>query len=110
MDYRDGNDEDMEMPDKTDTGIIREPEFVYYPKIRGLGIQGHPEMMDINSDMVEICRAFLNLEVEEVLEDVLQLQLPVSEILERVDDFKFTNKEQEVLASIKNEALKAVRV
>ncbi len=42
--YLDGNNKPMEMPDRTDNNIVKEPEFVYYPKIRGLGIQGHPSL------------------------------------------------------------------
>lgn len=42
--YLDGNDRPMEMPDRTEGGIIKEPEFVYYPKTKALGIQGHPSL------------------------------------------------------------------
>lgn len=32
-----------------------EPEIVYFPKIRGLAIQGHPEFMDERCDFVQYC-------------------------------------------------------
>ena len=32
-----------------------EPEIVYFPRIKGLGIQGHPEWMGINTPFVEYC-------------------------------------------------------
>ncbi len=32
-----------------------EPEIVYFPRIRGLGIQGHPEWAQVNSPFVEYC-------------------------------------------------------
>jgi len=33
----------------------REPEIIYFPTIRGLGIQGHPEMLPENHPTVEYC-------------------------------------------------------
>lgn len=33
-----------------------EPEVVYFPKVRGLAIQGHPEWMKSNSEFVKYCR------------------------------------------------------
>jgi gamma-glutamyl-gamma-aminobutyrate hydrolase PuuD len=41
--YLDGFGNDLEMPS--------EPEVIYYPKTRSLGVQGHPEMMDYNSGL-----------------------------------------------------------
>lgn len=32
-----------------------EPEIVWFPTIRGLAIQGHPEFMDSNNDFVKYC-------------------------------------------------------
>lgn len=104
--YRGGRNEDMEMPNINSYGQIEEPEFVYYPKIKGLGIQGHPEMMDINSPMVEVCTAFLNLEISGQLEDALQLELPVGEIILRSTDFKFTKKELSQLEKIKSRVVR----
>lgn len=34
-----------------------EPEIVWYPKIQGLAIQCHPEIMDFNSPGVQYCRS-----------------------------------------------------
>lgn len=33
-----------------------EPEIVYFPKIKGLAIQGHPEFMHPDCDFVDYCR------------------------------------------------------
>lgn len=38
---------------------IKEPEIVFFPKTKCLGIQGHPEMMDINSGLVKYARKCL---------------------------------------------------
>lgn len=45
--YEDGNENPIPMTE--------EPEVVYFPKTRGLAIQGHPEWMDENSPFVEYC-------------------------------------------------------
>lgn len=90
----------LRMPEKTNEGIVKEPEFIYYSKIKGLGIQGHPEMMDRESPMVEVCQAFLNLLVEGYLDQVLALNIPVEEIIERAWDFKFTPEEKQLLKQV----------
>lgn len=36
-------------------GYMPEPEVVYFPKVRGFAIQGHPEWMDSSSPFVEWC-------------------------------------------------------
>ncbi len=38
-----------------DLPLTIEPEVVYYPKIKALGIQGHPEWMDKASPFVQYC-------------------------------------------------------
>ena len=48
----DGNDEEMN-PEK-------EAEIVFYPKTNFLGIQGHPEMLDVNSETIVYLRGLLN--------------------------------------------------
>lgn len=40
--------------------VTPEPEIVYFPKIRGLAIQGHPEFMDERCDFVQYCMELVN--------------------------------------------------
>lgn len=92
--------EDMEMPELSDKGAIKEPEFIYYNKLKGLGIQGHPEMMDNSSTMVKACRAYLDLLIEGKLDSVLKLNnLSLDNIIERSYKFKFTAEELMQLSS-----------
>lgn len=37
----------------------REPEIVYFPKIKALGIQGHPEFMNPKDEFVTYCNALV---------------------------------------------------
>ncbi len=37
-----------------------EPEIVYFPKIKGLAIQGHPEFMDRGSEFVKYCNELVS--------------------------------------------------
>lgn len=66
--HKNGNDKEMHLPDG------KEAEIVYYPKINGLGIQGHPEIMmkdygvDANSTKTidylrELLNRFLNCQL-----------------------------------------------
>lgn len=48
--YLDGNNEEIYGHEKP-----LEPEIVYFPKIKGLAIQGHPEMLPVNHPTVEYC-------------------------------------------------------
>ena len=48
--YLDGRDQEIYGHEKP-----KEPEIVYFPTIRGLGIQGHPEMLPENHPTVEYC-------------------------------------------------------
>lgn len=57
--YIGGDDKDME---HLHMGYV-EPEVVFFPKINGLAIQGHPEFMNPNDEFVQYC---LDL-VEELL-------------------------------------------
>lgn len=41
-------------------GFLYEPEIVYFPRIRGLAIQGHPEFMDRDCEFVEYCMDLVN--------------------------------------------------
>ena len=34
---------------------FKQPEIVYFPDIKGLGIQPHPEWMDETEKFVEVC-------------------------------------------------------
>ncbi len=61
--YYDGDDEDIKMD-----GFV-EPEVVWFPKIKGLAIQGHPEWADVNSDFAKYCNELVGkyiLQIEEV--------------------------------------------
>lgn len=93
--YLGGDNLPMNMPEKADDGKIKEPEFVYYPKVKGLGIQGHPEMMR-DSPLVTVCQAFLNLTVEGKIDQALALNIPVKDIIRRAWDFKFTKEENAI--------------
>lgn len=42
------------MPYTDNTGVTLEPEIFFYPKIKALGFQCHPEMLDIESDCVQL--------------------------------------------------------
>lgn len=62
--YLDGNDQELYghefIDNMTTTGGAKvsthvEPEVVYFKKLRGLGIQGHPEMMRPNHAFVQWC-------------------------------------------------------
>lgn len=44
-------DKDIEVP--------KEPEFVYFPKVKGFAIQWHPEMMRANTDATEYIQSFM---------------------------------------------------
>jgi putative glutamine amidotransferase len=98
--YSGTGNKEMKMPERTSEGVIKEPEFVYYSKTKGLGIQGHPEMMERDSKMVKTCQAFLNLLVDKQLDNVIKLNLPVSEIIERAWSFKLTSDEKQLLKQL----------
>lgn len=103
-----GEDKPMHMPERTYSNgrnLVKEPEFVYYSKIRGLGIQGHPEMMNDTSPLVVVCHAFLNLLIEDKLKDVLKLNLKVENIIQRAWDFEFTAREVELLSKARKREL-----
>jgi hypothetical protein len=46
----------MVVPLKLDDGEHVEPEIVYFPTIRGLAIQGHPEFMNVRDPFVTYCK------------------------------------------------------
>ena len=43
------------MPMWRDDDFFVEPEIVWFPKIKGLAIQGHPEFMDAKCEFVQYC-------------------------------------------------------
>lgn len=43
--FLDGNNKPIVMPERDSNNKVKEPEFVYYPKIKALGIQGHPKIL-----------------------------------------------------------------
>jgi len=53
--------EKSEAPQHIEAGLstFREPEVVYFPKIKALGIQGHPEWTDKSSKFVEMSLAYI---------------------------------------------------
>lgn len=104
--FEDGSGKQMKMP--LVDGKTEEPEFVFYPKINGLGIQGHPEMMGTGTEMVKLCRLFLELQLDGVLTNVLTLGIPTEELFLRTTNksFEFTSEELTLLDNlvIKEEA------
>lgn len=50
--HQDGNGDEMNPP--------KEVEAIYFPKTRCLGIQGHPEMMDLKGESIKHFRNWLN--------------------------------------------------
>lgn len=50
-----GNNKDMEFPAiaLSDDGSIIEPEIVFFPRIKALAVQGHPEFMDEDCEFVQ---------------------------------------------------------
>lgn len=57
--------------DQKEVIIDREPEIVYYPELKGLGWQGHPELQSPDSQMVTYCKEL----VYDLLEDNLKNKL-----------------------------------
>lgn len=45
--------------DKEDAANHPEPEIVYFPAIKGLAIQGHPEFMSTTSEFVHYCNSLV---------------------------------------------------
>lgn len=43
-----------------DSGFGKEPEVVYFPELRALAIQGHPEFMDSDCPFVKYCLELVN--------------------------------------------------
>lgn len=46
---------------KDEDGFIVEPEIVYFSKIKGLAIQGHPEFMDAKCEFVQYCNELVRI-------------------------------------------------
>lgn len=44
----------------TPIDMTTEPEIVYFPKIKGLAIQGHPEFMERGSEFVKYCNELVS--------------------------------------------------
>lgn len=103
----DGSGKEMSLPTNKD-GIVMEPEMLYYPRVKALGFQGHVEWMDINSTMAKVARAFLHLELEDKLENIMKLGLSSKDIVNRAFDFKFTEEEEALLQNIEEPAQAAV--
>ncbi len=59
-------------------------------------------MMDRESNMVLVCRAFLNLMIENKLEKALKLNIPVKSIIDRAWNFKFTDEENTLYKELSN--------
>lgn len=69
--YLNGWNEDINFPDiaKTAEGNIIEPEVIWYPKKRWLGIQFHPEMMWFRNIHEEYTLSYLNQIINNVVND-----------------------------------------
>lgn len=52
--------------DDTSISVPCEPEFVYFPNVRGFAIQWHPEMMHENSPASQYVLNFINAKLKEV--------------------------------------------
>ena len=94
-----GKDEQMMLPrDRND--INKEVEIAYFRKLNGLGFQNHLELMNYDSKACQIGRMYLNHLVEDTLDMVLTLSIPVSRLLD--DNFVFEDDEIELYNRIKN--------
>lgn len=80
--YSNEFDGDTQILEKDNEGCLKEPEMLYYPKTKCLGIQGHPEMLKLNSKLVEVCNAFLYFTVENRLEECLKNEASVQDLLD----------------------------
>lgn len=83
--YSNAGHNDMTIDVKDEQGFTKEPEFLYFPKTKCIGYQGHPEMMRKKSKMVKIGNAFLSLLVQDRLNDVILEKASIESILETYD-------------------------
>lgn len=51
--YWDGDNKDIYYTTEGELLRAREPESIYFPKTRSIGVQYHPEMMDLRSEAVQ---------------------------------------------------------
>ena len=96
------DDQELDMPDVNKAGLIKEPELVYYPKLKALGIQGHPEGISDHAPLCHILRALIQLLVNNQLEDALKIGLGPMEIRSRAAEFIIKPDEQQLLNHINN--------
>lgn len=59
----------------------KECEIVYYRKTNSLGIQGHPEMMNLNHPTISHLREILNLFMDDKLDEFIKFSREISSIL-----------------------------
>lgn len=60
--YMDGSEKEIDMSKKV------EPEVVYFPRINGLAIQGHPEWAQRDSEFAHYCNQLINEYLFEIIE------------------------------------------
>jgi len=84
-----GSDQKMLLPtEKDNDNIIMEPELVYYKELNALGIQGHPEMMSTNSQLVKILKMLTYRLINNTLEEVINKGTELSKLMIFDDDLE----------------------
>jgi hypothetical protein len=91
--YSNVNHNDMNIKCLDGEQLKKEPEFIYFPKTKSIGFQGHPEMLPTESKMVRIANSFLSLLVENRLDDVLMENATIDSILETYEIEKSIKKQ-----------------
>ncbi len=69
--YLNGNDDEILFPDiaLTENGEVIEPEIIWYPKKRWLGVQWHPEMYWYKNVEENHALSYLNTVLSNVMQD-----------------------------------------
>ena len=77
--YLNGEDREIILPSvaQGNASYSKEAELVYYRKNKWLGIQGHPECLANDSTMNNMLRAMVDLMIEDKLDIVLSLNIPI---------------------------------
>lgn len=78
--YLNGTNTHTIMPRTLSEKII-EPEIVYFTKINAIGIQGHPEMLNNNSELVSLGRGLLDNLIEGTLLNTIDNNIPASNVI-----------------------------
>lgn len=90
--YLNGWDEEISFPNEaiTDTGLIIEPEVVYYPKTKSFSVQGHPELLGYRGWEWNLEGNMNDIHTLDYLNDL------VDKLYYEPNYFKKLNKQQEV--------------